>query len=86
MLEKYLNISDFLEHILDNPDIFLAKKYENISDKAKLRQVLLDFLKGFLLAVQDCIDYEKTIEVAISYQIHHMIIDELFDQTDASIT
>ena len=51
LVEKYLQISDFLEYILDNPDIFLEEKFENIATKAEERLVLLDFLKGFLLKV-----------------------------------
>lgn len=74
-----MQISDFLEYILDNPDIFLEEKFENIATKAEERLVLLDFLKGFLLKVQDCVNYEKTIQVVIDNNIHQMIIDELFE-------
>jgi hypothetical protein len=29
-VEKYLKISDFLKHILNNPDIFLDQKFEGV--------------------------------------------------------
>ena len=65
LIEKYLKISDFLKHILNNPDIFLDQKYEGVQTKAEERRILLEFLKLFLLTVQDSIDYEQTIKVAI---------------------
>lgn len=58
VVEKYLKISDFLKHILNNPDIFLDQKFEGIQTKEEERKILLDFLKSFLLTVQDSIDYE----------------------------
>jgi hypothetical protein len=86
VIEKYLKISDFLKHILNNPDIFLDQKYEGVQTKAEERRILLEFLKLFLLTVQDSIDYEQTIKVAIEQNIQGMLIDELFEQTDESIT
>lgn len=65
VIEKYLKISDFLKHILNNPDIFLDQKYEGVQTKEEERRILLDFLKSFLLTVQDSIDYELTIKVSI---------------------
>ena len=64
---------------MDNTDVFLAHQLENISTKEKVREVLMQFMGKFLLAVQDCIDYEKTIEVAIHHNIHQMIIEDLFE-------
>ena len=58
VIEKYLKISDFLKHILNNPDIFLDQKYEGVQTKEEERRILLEFLKLFLLTVQDSIDYE----------------------------
>ena len=66
---KYLKISDFLKHILNNPDIFLDQKFEGIQTKEEERKILLDFLKSFLLTVQDSIDYESTIKVSIEQNI-----------------
>jgi len=75
-----------LKHILNNPDIFLDQKFEGVQTKEEERRILLDFLKSFLLTVQDSIDYESTIKVCIEQNIQSMLIDELFEQTDESIT
>ena len=46
--------------------------------------ILNDFLKNFLMKIQDCIDFDKTVKHLIESNLHPMLIDELFEQTDDS--
>jgi len=43
------------------------------------------FIKDFLLEVQDVMNFEKVVEQLIRNKVHDLMIDELFDQTDASM-
>jgi len=36
------------------------------------------------MKAQDCIDFDKTVKLFIEKNMHPMIIDELFEQTDDS--
>ena len=41
MVEKYLQISDFMEFILEGPDLFLDNQLENIKSKDEERNILI---------------------------------------------
>lgn len=80
-----MKISDFLIYILDNRDYFLGEQLENIQNKKDELEVLSNFMKHFMLEIQDSIDYDKSIEVLIDNQVVQFLIDELFEETDESI-
>lgn len=46
--------------------------------------ILNDYLKNFLMKAQDCVDFDKTVKHLIENNLHSMLIDELFEQTDDS--
>ena len=46
--------------------------------------ILVDYLKHFLMKTQDCIDFDKTVKVLVENKLHSMLIEELVEQTDAS--
>ena len=60
-----MKISDFLVYILDNRDYFLGERLEGVQNKKDELEVLSDFMKNFMLEIQDSIDYDKSIEVLI---------------------
>lgn len=60
-----MKISDFLVYILDNRDYFLGERLEGVQNKRDELEVLSDFMKHFMLEIQDSIDYDKSIEVLI---------------------
>lgn len=60
-----MKISDFLVYILDNRDYFLGERLEGVQNKKDELEVLSDFMKHFMLEIQDSIDYDKSIEVLI---------------------
>ena len=60
-----MKISDFLVYILDNRDYFLGERLEDVQNKKDELEVLSDFMKHFMLEIQDSIDYDKSIEVLI---------------------
>jgi ribosomal protein L9 len=82
MVEKYLKISDFITYILDNEDLFLGQNLEHIQSKQDVQKIRSGYINDFLLNVQDCINFDKTVYIMIQNQVHSLIIDELFDQTD----
>jgi hypothetical protein len=84
-VEKYLQISDILSHILDNTDLFLEHKLQEVSTKEEERKVLHDFLIRFLMAIQDCINFDLTVDILIDNDVIFMLMEELFEQTDQSI-
>ena len=73
--DKFCGVSDFVEYILDNADVFLADRYEGVQDKNAEYQVLKNFLINFLVNLQDCIDFDKTVSLLIDSSMHDMIID-----------
>ena len=77
-----MKISDFLEYILENKEIFLESQFKNVKSKSEEMQIINDYLKNFLMKVQECIDFDKTVKHLIEKNIHSMLIDELFEQTD----
>ena len=85
LMEKYLQISDFIAHILDNTDDFLQDQLRNIRKREEEDTIIRKFLLTFLLAIQDSINYDNTVMVLIDNNVHELIIDELFDQTDDAI-
>ena len=83
LIEKYLEIDDFVEKILLEPDAFMINldaepegsvdeksAEENSSgseqDEEKMRlDKIVAFIIKFMQQVQDCINYEKVIQVCI---------------------
>jgi Na+/phosphate symporter len=61
LVEKYLQICDILEHILDNTDMFIEQQLQNVSTRADEKKVLHDFLMNILLSVQEVINYDLTV-------------------------
>jgi len=45
----------------------------------------MDFLKNFMLNVQDALDFDRALKLLIENGKHRSLIDELFEQTDASL-
>ena len=74
-----MKISDFLEYILDNKEIFLECQFKNVKSKNEEMGILNDFLKNFLMKAQDCIDFDKPVKYLIEKNMHPMLIDELFE-------
>ena len=74
-----MKISDFLEYILYNKEIFLECQFKNVKSKNEEMGILNDFLKNFLMKAQDCIDFDKTVKYLIEKNMHPMLIDELFE-------
>tara|TARA_B110000285_G_C15065728_1_gene584997 strand:- start:512 stop:973 length:462 start_codon:yes stop_codon:yes gene_type:complete len=103
MVEKYLEIDDFIEKILLEPDLFLIhldaepegsgsekSAEENSSgsekDEEKMRlDKIVAYMIKFMQQVQDCINYEKVIQVCIKKDLHSYMMNKLFEETDDSI-
>jgi hypothetical protein len=79
MVQKYLKVSDFIEHILDNQEIFLGEDLEGIQNRNDQRKIQMRYIKDFLLQVQDVINFDKTVGMMIRNKVHDLIIDELFE-------
>ena len=45
----------------------------------------MTYIKEFLLQVQDTVNFDKVVSIMIKHKVHDFIIDELFEQTDASM-
>lgn len=84
-MDKYLKISDFLEYIIENKDIFIGEQLHKVKNKEEEEAILMNFLKTFMLNVQDVVDYDLSLKLLIENKLHRMLIDELFEQTDASL-
>jgi hypothetical protein len=84
-IEKYLQISDVLNHILDNTDMFIEHQLSTVTTRAEERKVLHDFLLRFLLAVQDVINYDLTVEILIENEVLSVLLEALYVQTDAAM-
>jgi hypothetical protein len=65
MIEKYLQISDFVGYILDNKDLFLEEELMNIKTKEEEKKVVMTMIIKFLLETQNSIDYDKTVRLLI---------------------
>jgi len=50
-VEKYLQISDMLNHILDNVDMYLEQKLQNIKSKSEEKTILNQYIRKFLLSI-----------------------------------
>ena len=74
-----MKISDFLEYILENKEIFLETQFKNVKSKDEEMIILNDYLKNFLMKAQDCVDFDKTVKHLIENNLHSMLIDELFE-------
>ena len=85
MIEKYLQISDFVGYILDNKDLFLEEELMNIKTKEEEKKVVMTLIIKFLLETQNSIDFDKTVRLLIENGVIQVLIDELFEQTDAAI-
>lgn len=85
LVEKYLKISDFLEYICENKDVFIGEMLHKVKNKEEEESILMDFLKTFMLNVQDVIDFDRSLKLLIENKLHKMLVDELFEQTDASV-
>ena len=79
MVEKYIQISDFVDYILDNRELFLAQKLQDIKDLEGAKKVLTDYLIHFLLEIQDVINFDKTVALIIKNKVHFEVINELFE-------
>ncbi len=75
MVEKYLKLSDFIIYIFSNFDVILDEP----------EQELKDYLAHFLISLQDCVDFEITIQILIKNEMENLLIDLLFDQTDDAL-
>ena len=58
---------------------------QEVSTKEEERKVLHDFLIHFLVAIQDCINFDVTVDILIDNDVIFMLMEELFEQTDQSI-
>ena len=85
LVEKYLQISDFIEYILDNRDLFIESQLVHVQNIEGEMKIFTDFLKRFLLNVQGSINFDKTVKVLIDNKVQQMVIDELFEQTDEAM-
>ena len=80
-----MKISDFIEYIMDQRDIFIGELFKKVKNKEEEDFIFLTFLENFMLNVQDVMDFDKSISILIENNIYRMLIDELFEQTDASL-
>ena len=64
-IEKYIQISDFLQFILDNPDVFIEAELEMVADKTEEKHILERFLLKFMLEIQVSIDFETSMKTLI---------------------
>ena len=85
LVEKYLKISDFIEYIMDNRDIFIGELFKKVKNKEEEDFIFLTILENFMLNVQDVMDFDRSLKILIDNNIYRMLIDELFEQTDASL-
>lgn len=81
MIEKYLQVADFVECITQCPELFVPMG----SDLGNNKEVLHKFLIEFMVKLQNSLNYEKISKTLILNDLHSVIIDELFNQTDRSI-
>ena len=45
----------------------------------------MTFLTDFLLEVQDCMNFDKCINLLIKNKVQDLLINELFEQTDKAM-
>ena len=49
LVHKYLKISDFVEYILDNQELFLGSSLEGVKTYDHQRKIKMQYVKDFLL-------------------------------------
>jgi hypothetical protein len=81
IVEKYLKIDDFIEHIIRSKDGFVPEEsiVQSIEEQMRVKGA---YILKFMLQIQDVINFDKTVKMMISYNIHAMLIENLFEQTD----
>ena len=82
LLEKYLQISDFILNMLESTDDFLEDQLQNLNRKEDEQKIISGFLIQFLLAIQETINFDQTVMALIDNNVHSLLIDELFEQTN----
>lgn len=75
LVEKYLQISDFLQYIIDNMDVFIQKKLSSVKLKEEQRQIQFNYLLEFSLNVQDCCNWDKSVQLIIKNKFYKEIIN-----------
>lgn len=79
--DKFLKLSDFIAFLLDYLQL-LRTKTDLLEESFKeLEQIILDLVYQYIICYQDCADYELTMTIAIQYQIHKHIIDQIDRKT-----
>ena len=69
LVEKYLKISDFIEYIMDNRDIFIGELFKKVKNKEEEDFIFLTFLENFMLNVQDVMDFDRSLKILIDNNI-----------------
>ena len=65
-----MKISDFIEYIMDQRDIFIGELFKKVKNKEEEDFIFLTFLENFMLNVQDVMDFDKSISILIENNIY----------------
>lgn len=65
--------------------MYIEDRLQNVNTRLEEKRVLNEFLLNFLLAEQEVINYDQTVDILIQNELIHMVLEELFNQTDAAI-
>ena len=79
MVEKYLQISDFIHYIIDNMDVFISNNLSSVKLKDEQRKIQFQYLLNFVLNVQDVCNWDKGVQLIIQVKFHKEVINELFE-------
>ena len=88
IVEKFCSVSDFVQFIINMPFTYINREeleessdYKEDPEMAKMK-MLTKFIAEFLANLQDCIDFEKTIENIIDGGLANLFVDILQGETD----
>ena len=88
IVEKFCAVSDFVQFIIEMPFLYIDRLELEDSPEFKedpvmaFRKMLIKFVADFLANMQDCIDFERTIENIIDGGLADLFVDHLHGETD----